>query len=78
MSTKIATIKGVTEIPERGNASSVYQTKFIMISRFYGGEDRGTCISLQLGNSSIQLARDEIMYFADVLRNYEYSPELND
>jgi hypothetical protein len=77
MSTQLASIKGKSEIVTSvANKEVTHEESLLFVTSFYGGEKRGSCIQLSLGDSfeHIQLEGDAVKELVDVLRNWLNKP----
>lgn len=78
MSSLIGVIQGKIEVPVPQKRESVYYPQTMFISRFYGGNGRGTSIQINIGNSHIQLDEKAADQLAEVLSNWKHTEEKDD
>lgn len=78
MSSLIGIIQGKVEIPIPQKRESKYYPQTMFITRFYGGDGRGTCLQINIGNSHIQISEKEIKELADTITKWKEVQEKDD
>lgn len=70
MSTELQTIYGEKEVVDREARVSDYQSERLLLTSFWGGTDRGTCISLTIPSGQIQLTERNVEKLIKVLQEW--------
>ena len=70
MSTNIGYISGKKEIIDEESRASMtpkYEDVIMSLTRFAGGQERGTCLQITIGDQYIQLDTNTVEYLAKIL-----------
>ncbi len=79
MSSTIGIIIGKFEAVISGKDRKVaYLDQSLLITRFNGGDGRGMCLQLNIGNQHIQLDTSQIHLLLQVLQDWKNKEEIDD
>lgn len=70
MSTDLETVRGKKEIPDPETKTVNYADEQLLITSFYGGRDRGICISLTIPSGQIQLTESAVEDLVQTLTDW--------